>query len=49
MDAIHAKNLDQLQQIYQQADACSGDLISDLQKLHENILALTKKQIRIFE
>lgn len=47
--AVRAGHTDKLQQIYEQANACSNELIADFRMLIQTIEELTKKQVRIFE
>lgn len=46
---IRSKDTKDLQQIYDRAEACSGELLSDFQKLIHIIETLTKEHVRIFE
>lgn len=49
LSAVHAGHTEELQQIYEEAETCSGGLISDFHALIQTIEALTKENIRIFE
>lgn len=49
ISAIRSGRTDELQQIYEKAEAYSKELISDFQKLIQIIDSLTKEQVRIFE
>lgn len=49
LSALHAGHTEELQQIYEDAETCSGGLISDFHTLIQIIDALTKENIRIFE
>lgn len=47
--AIRSGSTDELQHIYEKAESCSKELISDLQSLIQIMQSLTKDNIRIFE
>lgn len=49
LSAIRAGQTDNLQQIYEQAEECSQDLLSDFQTLIETVEILSRAQIRIFQ
>lgn len=49
LSAIHSGNTDEMQNIYEKAEACSKELISDFQTIIQIIQSLTKDNINIFE
>lgn len=49
ISAINSGRVGELRQIYEKAEACSGELISDFQALIRIIEDLTKEHIRIFQ
>lgn len=49
LSAVRSGHTGELRKIYEEAEACSGGLISDFQKLIQIIESLTKENIRIFE
>lgn len=49
LSAVNSGHTGELRQIYEEAETCSNELISDFHKLIQIIDALTKENIRIFE
>lgn len=49
ISAIQSNHTEELQKIYDKAEACSKDLLSDFQTLIQIIESLTREHIRIFE
>lgn len=49
ISAVRAGRTEELQQIYEKAEVCSKDLISDFHTIIQIIESLTKDQVRIFE
>ena len=49
ISAIHSGHGGELHRIYEKAEACSKDLVSDFRALMQAIEALSKEHIRIFE
>ena len=49
ISAIQSNRTKELQKIYDKAEACSKDLLSDFQTLIRIIESLTREHIRIFE
>ena len=49
ISAINSGHFGELRQIYEKAEACSGELISDFQALIRIVEDLTKEHVRIFQ
>ena len=49
VSAVRAGRMEELMQIYEQAEGCSKELISDFQRLIREIEALSEENVRIFE
>ena len=49
ISAVRSGRTEELQNIYEKAELCSSDLISDFQALSRTIESLSEQQVRIFE
>ena len=49
ISAVRAGSNSGLQGIYEKAEACSRELLSDFRKLIQTIELLSREQVRIFE